>query len=107
VHGVQSHDPYNDDVEARIVHFGPIVSWVPPDGSAEISVRKLELNTSARAQLIARKVEAIDRLNNLVARIANENGVLKELLIGELDRMKSRSFEYSAMLLTICNQYGL
>jgi hypothetical protein len=100
-------DPYTDDVETRVLHFGPVVSWLPADVAAETSIRKLELHSQARRELLFRKVEAIDHLNNLVARIKKEEGLLKDALIVELEQMKSRSYEYSAMLLTICAQYGL
>ncbi|MGA9658335.1 MAG: HNH endonuclease, partial [Asticcacaulis sp.] len=99
-------DPYVDDVESRLVHVGPVVCWAPGDATAEISVRTLEMHDSTRHQLIMRKIEAIDRLNNIVARIESEAKPLKELLLLSLERMKSRNAEFSAMICAVCKQYG-
>lgn len=100
-------DPYVDDVEARVVHHGPCVGWFPGDVIAEISVRTLELDNYVRTHLISRKIECIDKLNNLAARLKTETGVLKALLAADLEKMQSRDAEYSAMILTICATYGI
>jgi len=100
-------DPYSDDVEERVIHLGPLVSWRPGDNSAEVTVRMLELHDHSRDDLIKRKIEAIDKLNNLVARYLNENGVLREMIYLLIERMKSPESEFSAMNLSICRTYEI
>ena len=100
-------DPYSADVESRIMHLGPVVGWQPGDEPAEISVRMLELHDNSRAELIKRKIEAIDNLNNLVARYHQVNGVMKDLLLLSIQRLKCRDSEYSGMLISVCERYGI
>lgn len=100
-------DPYVDDVEDRVIHLGPILSWKPGDNSAELSIKKLEMHDETRFELVKRKVEAIDKLNNLISRINREQDALKEMLLISLDKMKSRDAEYSAMINSICERYDL
>ena len=100
-------DPYADDVEDRVVHLGPLLSWRPGDNSAEISIRILEMHDATRFELIKKKVEAIDKLNNLISRINREQGALKEMLLISLEKMKDRNAEYSAMINSTCEKYGL
>jgi hypothetical protein len=100
-------DPYCHEVEQRVVHHGPIVSWMPGDVVSEISVKTLRLNDTSRQQLISQKVEAIDRLNNVVARLAEADPLLKELMALQLQRLKCNDAEYSGMINSICSAYGL
>ena len=100
-------DPYRDDVESRLIHLGPVMSWAPGDDEAEISVRTLQLHDDTRSDLITRKVELIDKLNNLVTRIEKETGPLKDLLIISLEKMKGTNAEYSAMINAVCEKYGV
>lgn len=100
-------DPYNGDVEERVVHLGPLVGWLPGDDAAEITVRTLELHDYTRRELIKRKIEAIDALNNLVARHKRADGIMKELLFASIQKQKDRTSEYSGMITTICDQYGI
>jgi len=67
----------------------------------------LELHDHSRDDLIKRKIEAIDKLNNLVARYLNENGVLREMIYLLIERMKSPESEFSAMNLSICRTYEI
>ncbi|CDN56514.1 TIGR02646 family protein [Neorhizobium galegae bv. officinalis bv. officinalis str. HAMBI 1141] len=100
-------DPYDGDVENRVIHLGPVVGWQPGDEPAEISVRTLELHDNSRAGLIKRKIEAIDHLNNLVARYHQVDGVMKELLLLSIQKLKSKEAEYSGMLKAVCDNYGI
>lgn len=100
-------DPYNDDVENRIKHLGPIVSWLPGDDEAEITVRTLEMHNQTRKELIARKVELIEKLNNTVARMKNETGVLQEMMLLAIEKMKEPDAEYSGMVRSVCSTYGI
>ena len=58
-------NPYADDVEKMIVHLGPFVTWQVGNERAEITVRRLELDSCARMELIGRKIEKIEDLRNL------------------------------------------
>lgn len=100
-------NPYTDDVEDRVVHHGPVVSWKPGDQHAEITIRTLELNEWVRGTLIARKVEKIDELNNLVARLRSNDELIRELMRVKLTRMKGKEGEYSGMINAVCAAYGL
>ncbi len=100
-------DPYLADIETRIVHQGPIVSWSPGDAVAEVSIKILELNSLARGQLIARKVEHIDHLNNAVARLAEADPIVREVIKLRVQEMKEASAEFSGMTSTLCEQYGI
>lgn len=95
-------NPYVDDVEGKLVHYGPIVSWATGDTQAEISIKTLELNTYARKILIFRKIEKVEAVDNLLQRIKCEtNNVLKLLLAKELDEMQKLDGEFSAMVKSI------
>jgi len=92
-------DPYMDDVEAWLVHYGPIVSWQLGNARAEVSIRTLELNSNARVQLIARKVEKIEEVMNLLERYQGAAQALqKALLKKQLLAMQDKQAEYSAMV---------
>jgi len=98
-------DPYSDDVEGMLLHNGPIVNWVPGNVRAEVAVNILELNRANRWHLICRKIEHIQVLNNLLARIKNESSaVMVELLKKQLEEMQHVSAEYSGMVLAVCEQ---
>jgi len=94
-------DPNVDDVEARLVHAGPLVFAVTGDSSSEVTVRLLELSKpSKRQELIARKAEKLEAVQNLLERIAGTPPApLKELLIDEVRSMMEASAEYSAMVM--------
>ena len=81
-------DPYLGGIETRLVHLGPIVCWHPGDTIAEATVKTLELHNNARATLVAKKVEHLDHLNNVAARM-NE----ADPLIGDLMTTKGRRDE--------------
>ncbi|PLU25723.1 HNH endonuclease [Sinorhizobium medicae] len=100
-------DPYTDQVEELVIHYGPIVCWKPGAENAEITIKTLELHSTTRSELIARKVEKIEALNNLVERISRATGVMKEMLEIQLDGMRSRDAEYSGMICTICETIEL
>lgn len=100
-------DPNQDDVDNRILHLGPLVSWAPGDSAAEVSVRLLELHDGQRTELFRRKIETIDRLNNLVARLNKESGVLRELVVISVNKMRDKDSEFSAMISAVCVSYQI
>lgn len=99
-------DPYNAGIEARIVHHGPIVCWTPGDAVAENSVKILELH-AGRTDLISRKAEAIDALNNVVERLADPDPLIQEIMRLTIQKMKSPSHEYSGMIASVCDTHGI
>lgn len=100
-------DPYNADIETRVIHLGPVLSWPPGDNVSEISLRRLELNDNTRTALVARKIEAIEALNNVVARMNEADETIRELMKLKLQKMKGLEAEYSGMLRSICDHYNL
>ena len=106
--GEEFLDPYSDDVEQWLEHHGPLVYWTAGNVRAEITIRKLELNSEARAQLVFRKIEKLDGLANLVERWnSEENPTLKSLLYLQISEMVSAKSEYSAMVLSVLRSKGI
>ncbi|GGO62807.1 TIGR02646 family protein [Roseovarius pacificus] len=101
-------NPFEDDVEARVLHYGPIMSWVNGDQAAEIAIRKLELHGYNREQLVIRKIERIhevDRLMTLYQGCGNE--VLKEMYYLQLIDMAELPSEFSGMVKSILERNGI
>ena len=95
-------NPYVDDVEDKLVHYGPVVSWKVGDAQAEISVKTLELNAQARKTLFFQKIGKMEAVDNLLERIESEtNDALKLLLVKELEEMQKPEAEFSAMVVSI------
>lgn len=99
-------DPYSAGIEARIVHHGPIVCWAPGDAVAENSVKILELH-AGRTDLISRKAEAIDALNNVVERLSDPDPLIQDLMRLTIRKMRAPQSEYSGMMVSVCEKYGL
>lgn len=100
-------DPYVDDVEQRVVHHGPVVSWAIGDHVAEISVRTLGLHDDSRLPLILRKIEKISEVNELMERRnAAVHPALAGLLTSRLDEMQQSTSEYSGMVRAVCQAAG-
>lgn len=92
-------DPNFDNVESRVVHYGPIVGWAIGDAPSEITVRTLQLHSDHRNILLKRKIEKIAEVNDKVARLIAETGKpLEPIIRAELRAMTERSAEYSAMV---------
>ncbi len=100
-------NPYIDAVEDRVVHHGPIVSWKPGDQTAEVTTRILELNEMTREALIARKIEKIAELDNVVARMHSKDELIREMMRLKVAKMKSVESEYSGMVSSVCAAYGI
>ena len=81
--------------------------WRTGATRAEIAVRKLELNSSARLQLILRKLERIQEIDAQLERYeAVDAAELKPLLREELLRAQDVSSEYSAMVKAVIRAKG-
>ena len=93
-------DPNTDDVENLVQHVGPMVFSKPGCQRSELTVRMLEINSiNARKQLIARKIERLESVKNLVERIADEQKFeLKDFLLGDLWQSCEVSSEFSGMI---------
>lgn len=100
-------DPNVDLVDQRVLHHGPLVSWAAGDVCAEVTVRKLELHDTSRRELIDRKIEHIDKLNNVVARLGEADPLVQEMMRIKIEEMKSVGAEYSGMTISVCQQHGL
>jgi hypothetical protein len=100
-------DPYHDDVEKRVVHHGPTVGWLPGDAPAEVTVRTLQLNEPTRRELLFRKVELIDKLNVVVGRMSEADPLIQGLMRLKVSQMKGADAEYSAMVRSVCDTYGI
>lgn len=108
VTGEEFLDPYTDNVEEILEHHGPLVLWETGNPRAEITVRKLELNTEKRSQLIFQKMTTIEALTNLIERWKNEaNSTLKDLLHLQIEEMGAKYSEYSAMVLGVAAKKGI
>ena len=95
-------NPYIDDVEAMIVHLGPFVAWEVGNRRAEITVRRLELDSYARIELIGRKIEKIEEIKNLLERIEGmTGGPLRELLELKLREQTGVGAEFSGMAVAV------
>lgn len=94
-------DPYNEDVESKLRHLGPLVYWMPGHNRAENSVRILELyEAENRLPLVIRKAEKLEDVSNQVERAFAAASPLRDLLLIRLRKMASVKAEYSAMVLT-------
>lgn len=94
-------DPNVDEVEARLIHAGPLVFSVAGDTSSEVTVRLLELSKpERRPELIAQKAEKLEAVQNLLERIAGTPpGPLQDFLVDEVRSMTEAFAEYSAMVM--------
>jgi hypothetical protein len=101
-------DPYNDDVETRVTHRGPIVGWAPGDVSAELSVKFLGLDGYERAEIVLMKVEKINEIDDLVERFHEHKGkALGPIIKKRLAAKSDIKAEYSAMVRSLFTQAGL
>jgi len=112
--GVYCHDevpflnPFKDDVEARVLHYGPVMSWVNGDQAAEITIRTLELHGYNRDQLILRKIERIHEVDRLMALYVEcKNDLLKEMYYLQLIEMAEPSSEFSGMVKSVLEKNGI
>lgn len=100
-------DPYIDDVEAMLIHHGPVVSWAPGHRRAEITVKILGLFGPERLQLFFRKLEKLQQVADLLER-HNEvsDQALRMVLQQQLTAMRDSSEEYSAMVASYIEQHA-
>ncbi|XDD45234.1 HNH endonuclease [Leptospira sp. WS39.C2] len=96
-------NPYLDHpIEELVIHYGPIVVWLPNNDRSEITVKTLELNTKARIQLVINKIQKINEFKEIAERYIRENNLLlKEILHKQIISMTNKSSEYSGMILQI------
>jgi 5-methylcytosine-specific restriction endonuclease McrA len=99
--GEEFLDPYLEDVEACLVHLGPLVYWKPGHARAEVSVRTLELDSGKRPALLERKRDTLEKARALLDLVQGAStDLIRALRVNELDRMHRVDAEYSAMVLT-------
>ena len=101
-------DPNVDDVEAKVLHYGPVVGWAHGDAAAEITVKTLQLQGDHRKILFRRKIEKIAEISDKVERLVSEAGTpLEPIIRAELEAMTERSAEYSAMVSEMLRTAGV
>ena len=100
-------NPYIDDVESFVIHRGPIVGWKPGVERAELTVKKLEMHDKTRWELVSRKIEHIEHLNDVMHRTQTGSGVTQELARQKISNMCRRSEKYSAMVRSIVHASGI
>lgn len=87
-------NPYVEDPEEHLLHFGPFVLTRPGSAMGERTARRLQLS---RVGLIERKAERIGLLEHLVARWHEQTEPeLRNLLEGEIRQEAASDAEYSA-----------
>ena len=94
-------NPYVDDVESFVIHQGPIVSWAPGNDRAEVTVKKLQLHDKSRMELIARKIEHLEHLNDTIHRRDSSVGITHELAKAKVEDMCKPDEKYSAMVISV------
>lgn len=92
-------NPYTDDVEEKIIFFGPFPS--SRGTQAEFTIRKLKLD---RTELIERRVELVKTIQPLIDRYIDAQGALKILIYEDLIKYKERDKEYSSMMRTFLKE---
>jgi hypothetical protein len=101
-------DPNFDNVESRVLHYGPVVGWAHGDAAAEVTVKTLQLHSEHRNILLKRKIEKIAEVSDKVARLVSEAGnPLEPVLRAELKAMTEKSAEYSAMVSEMLGTAGV
>lgn len=100
-------DPNVAGVEAQVVHHGPVVCWQAGNAAAEVTIKILELHDTSRTELLSRKVERIDALNNVVERLNDSDPLIRDVMRLQIERMKDPSSEYSGMIVSVCDRHGL
>ncbi|MDB9999669.1 HNH endonuclease [Porticoccaceae bacterium] len=100
-------DPYSDNVETALEHYGPLVFWKSANERAETTIRILQLNGNDRQQLIERKIKKLEDFSNLIERFLVQTGMLKMLLWQQILEMIDLSSEYSAMLQEVIQKKGI
>jgi hypothetical protein len=97
--GEEFLDPYLDDVEACLVHLGPLVYPFPGHARAEITLRILELDSGSRAALVDRKKDVLEKARALLEGVAGATSeILRVLRQDEVERMCHADAEFSAMV---------
>lgn len=99
--GEEFLDPYVDDVEACLLHLGPLVYPAPGHPRAEITVKILELDSGRRAALVDRKRDVLEKARALLELVSGAGSdMLRELRRDEVERMCNVDAEYSVMVRT-------
>ena len=90
-----------DDVEAWLVHLGPLVYSVPGHARAEISVRILEPDSGRRAALLDRKRDVLEKARALLELVSGAGSdMMRALRRDEAARMCRVDAEDLAMVRT-------
>ncbi|MXO58169.1 hypothetical protein GRI89_01235 [Altererythrobacter salegens] len=101
-------NPYSDDVEALLLHRGPMVGWQAGQADAELTVKYLRLDSGERTTLMMRKIEAISDIDDKVERYTQHKGTpLGDVIAARIRKRTEKGEEFSAMIRSILSQAGL
>lgn len=102
-------NPYvDDDLDAIVKHFGPILTWQVGNARAEITIKTLELADYRRSDLIIRKIEKINDIETLLERYnETSNEAMKRILLLQLKEMTKTSSEFSGMIKALLDIKGV
>jgi len=99
-------NPYVDDVDLEIVHFGPQLLWRDGSPRAEASIRMLGLHGD-RHELMVRKCDFLVGLQTHYDRMLREVDPLREVLRIKLMELADPSKEYSGMVRSFLASKGV
>ena len=94
-------NPYVDDVESCVIHQGPLVSWSPGNERAEATIKRLQLHDKSRMELIARKIEHLEHVNDTLHRRDSSEGVIHELAKAKIEEMCRWDEKFSGMVSSV------
>jgi uncharacterized protein (TIGR02646 family) len=98
-------NPYDDNVERLLVHYGPLVSAADSNRSARQTIDKLDLN---RAELWLRKRDRLKNIDDLVQVLLKETDpARKAVMLAALQEEATLDKEFSAMVAAFLEQTGV
>lgn len=97
-------DPYQDEVEERLLFFGPLARAATGDVNALMTERTLDLN---RELLIERRTERLDHLLKLLEVVKGAPDGLREILEDDFRRELGADKEYASLSRTIARTCGI
>lgn len=99
-------NPYVDDVDGAVEHWGPVTQWRSGSINGEVAVRVLGL-AGSRIELTLAKVEVLARLRQSIELFEVASEPVRSVRLASIRAMASPSAEYSAMIESILVSKGL
>jgi uncharacterized protein (TIGR02646 family) len=99
-------DPYAQDVESMIFHYGPLITAKIEHNNADITLKILGL--IKRKELLTQKIQKFQDIDARYRQYYSEkNNTLKEVLKRDLIDMANSTEEYSGMVKAFLQSQGL